>query len=169
MQIKFRPEQIHPSVFIAPGAVIVGDVTLAEGCSVWFNATLRGDNEPIRVGARSNIQEGVICHVDPAFPLLIGKGVTVGHGAILHGATVGHNSIVGMGSILLNGCRIGADSIVGAGALVTEGKDFPPGSLILGSPARVVRSLTPAEIEKNFASAAHYVERAKAFKAEYDD
>ena len=167
MNIKHRPGQIHPSVFIAKGAVIVGDVTLSEDCSVWFNATLRGDNEPILVGKGSNIQEGAIFHVDPGFQLVIGEGVTVGHGAIVHSATVGDNCVIGMGSILLNGCRIGENSIVGAGALVTEGKEFPPGSLILGSPARVVRELTVEQIEGNFASAMHYVERGKLFKVEY--
>ena len=160
---RFNPNLVHPSVFIAQGAVIVGEVHLAKNCGVWFNATLRGDNEPITIGEGSNIQEGAIFHVDPDAPINIGKGVTVGHGAIVHGATVGDNTIVGMGSILLNNAVIGENSIVGAGALVTERKTFPAGSLILGSPAKVVRSLSDEEIANNRSSAQHYVDRAHRF------
>jgi carbonic anhydrase/acetyltransferase-like protein (isoleucine patch superfamily) len=160
---QFHPDQIHDSVFIARGAVLVGNVTLAESCSVWFNASLRGDVDSITIGPGTNIQEGAIFHVDPGFPVVVGAGVTVGHRAIVHGARVEDNSVIGMGAILLNGAQIGADSIVGAAALVTEGKTFPPGSLILGSPARVARALAPAEIERNRASAARYVQRARAF------
>jgi len=163
---KFNSELVHPSVFIGQGAVIVGEVHLAEGCGVWFNATLRGDNEPIYIGPNTNIQECAIFHVDDGLPVYIGKGVTVGHGAIIHSATVGDNTIVGMGSIILNGATIGENSIVGAGALVTEGKTFPPGSLILGSPARAIRTLSEEEIEKNRTSAIHYAERAQQFKRE---
>lgn len=163
---EFRPQQIHPTVFLAFGAVVVGDVTLSAECSVWFNASLRGDVEPIFIGARTNIQEGAIFHVDPNFPVRVGVGVTVGHGAIVHGATVGDNVIVGMRSTILNGAVIGADSIVGANSLVTEGKEFPAGSLIIGSPARVVRALTPEEIERNRLAADTYVKRVVAFKAQ---
>ena len=163
-QTQFRPEQVHPTVFLAQGAIIVGDVTLSEECSVWFHASLRGDVEPIVIGARTNIQEGAIFHVDPGFPVQVGVGVTIGHGALVHGATVGDNVIIGMRSTLLNGAVIGADSIVGANSLVTEGKAFPAGSLIIGSPARVVRALTPEEIARNRLSAATYVKRAAAFK-----
>lgn len=152
------------SVFIARGAVVVGEVHLAEECSVWFNATLRGDNEPIYVAPRCNIQECAIFHVDPGFAITVGHGVTVGHGAIVHGATIGENSVIGMGSILLNGVVIGENSIVGAGALVTEGKQFPARSLILGSPARVARSLLDEEIKTNRLSAMHYVERARRYR-----
>lgn len=164
-QTEFRPEQIHPTVFLAQGAIIVGDVTLSEECSVWFHASLRGDVEPIFIGSRTNIQEGAIFHVDPGFPVRVGVGVTVGHGAIVHGATVGDNVIVGMRATLLNGAIIGVDSIVGANSLVTEGKAFPAGSLIIGSPARVVRALTSEEIERNRLAADTYVKRALAFKA----
>ncbi|MBX3009886.1 MAG: gamma carbonic anhydrase family protein [Caldilineaceae bacterium] len=163
--IEFRPQQIDPTVFRAPGVIIVGDVTLAAACGVWFHASLRGDVEPIVIGPRTNIQEGVIIHVDPGFPVRVGTGVTVGHGVIIHGATVGDNVIVGMRSTILNGAVIGADSIVGANSLVTEGKEFPPGSLLIGSPARVVRALTVDEIARNRLSAETYVQRAAAFKA----
>jgi carbonic anhydrase/acetyltransferase-like protein (isoleucine patch superfamily)/Uma2 family endonuclease len=163
LDTKFHPEQIHPSVFIAAGAVVVGDVTLGEQASVWFNATLRGDVEAITVGPRSNIQEGCILHADPGYPTVIGAGVTVGHGAVVHGARVGDNCIVGIRAVLLNGSVVGENSIVGACALLTEGKVYPPNSLILGMPARVVRDLTPEEIATNRSSAARYVERAAAF------
>lgn len=165
---RFNPELVHHSVFVAQGAAIVGEVYLAEDCGVWFNATMRGDNEPITIGARSNIQEGAILHVDSDFPVTIGEDVTVGHGAIIHGATVHKNTVVGMGSIILNGAVIGENSIVGAGALVTQGKEFPAGSLIIGSPAKAVRSLSEEEIQKNRESAINYAEKAKLFMAEQD-
>ncbi len=165
MQIdaQFHPERMHPSVFVAAGAVIVGDVTLDAQASVWFHATLRGDVEAITIGPRTNIQEGCILHADPGYPTVVGADVTVGHGAVVHGARVGDNCIVGIRAVLLNGSVVGENSIVGAGALLTEGKVYPPGSLLLGAPARVVRELTPAEIEANRGSAARYVERAAAF------
>lgn len=162
---QFRPDQIHPTAFIAPGAIIVGDVTLAAESSVWFNATLRGDTTPIAIGPRSNIQEGCIFHADPGFPAIIGQGVTVGHGAVIHGATVGDNTLIGMRAILLNGVVVGENCIVGAGALLTQGKVFPPGSLIMGAPAKVVRPLTSEEIERNRSSAEAYVKRSRAFMA----
>ena len=160
---KHNPQLIHESVFLGPGAVVVGEVYLAEGCGVWFNATIRGDNEPITIGAQSNVQECAVMHVDPGFPITIGEGVTIGHGAIIHGATVHNNTVIGMGSIILNGAVIGENSIVGAGALVTQGKEFPPGSLIIGSPAKAVRELTDEEIEANRRSSRNYAERAKHF------
>lgn len=163
--VTYRPQQVHPSVYIAAGAVIVGDVSLAEGCSVWFHASLRGDSEMIMVGAGTNIQEGVIFHADPGFPAIIGSNVTIGHGAIVHGAVLGNNAVIGMRATLLNGARVGADSLVGAGALLTEGKVYPPGSLILGSPAKVVRSLTAEEIARHTHMAENYRRRAEAFKA----
>lgn len=162
-QTQFRPEQIHPSAFIAPGAIVVGDVTLGEETSVWFNATLRGDTTPITIGPRSNIQEGCIFHADPGFPAIIGVGVTVGHGAVVHGAQVGNNSLIGMRSVLLNGVVIGENCIVGASSLLTEGKKFPAGTLIMGAPAKVVRELTPEEIERNRRAAEEYVKRSRAF------
>ena len=162
-QTEFRPEQIHPSVFVAQGVIIVGDVTLAQDCSVWFNAVLRGDTEPITIGPGSNVQDGVIMHVDPGYSLKIGAGVTVGHGAIVHGATIGDNALIGMGAIILNGAVVGQNSLVGANALVTEGKVYPPDSLIIGSPAKAVRSMTAEEIARNRRSAETYVRRALAF------
>ena len=161
----FRPHQCHPSVWLAPSAIVVGDVTLGEACGVWFNASLRGDIEAIMVGARTNIQEGAIFHADPGFPTVVGADVTIGHGAIIHGARIGNQAVIGMRATLLNGATIGAQSMVGAGALVTEGKEFPAGVLILGSPAKVVRDLTPEEITRNQRAATIYVERAAAFHA----
>lgn len=166
LNTQFHPEQIHPSAFIGEGAVIVGDVTLAAQSSVWFNATLRGDSEAVTVGPRSNIQEGCILHADPGFPAVVGAGVTVGHGAVIHGARVGDNCLIGIRAVLLNGVVVGKDSLVGAGALLTEGKQFPAGVLILGAPAKVVRQLSAAEIEANRQSAQRYVARAAAFGGE---
>lgn len=163
-QIVFRPHQVHESVFIAQGAVVVGDVTLAEQASVWFNAVLRGDTEKLVIGAGSNIQDGAVLHADPGYPTIIGAGCTVGHGAIVHGAQVGDNTLVGMGAILLNGVVIGANCIIGAGALLTQGKVFPANSLILGSPGQVIREVTEDEIAGNHTSAEGYVQKARAFK-----
>ena len=151
------------STWIAPDAVVVGDVTLGRNVGVWFAAALRGDTEPIVVGDDTNVQEHTIMHTDPGFPLTVGKGCTVGHRALLHVCTIGDNTLIGMGAIVLNGARIGANCLVGAGALVTEGKEFPDGSLIVGSPARVVRQLDDAAIERLRASARHYVANAHRF------
>lgn len=159
-----RPE-LGPESFIAPGARLIGDVVLGARASVWFNAVLRGDRARITVGADSNVQDGAVVHADPGMPTEIGRGVTIGHQAIVHGATVGDNSLIGMGATLLNRAVIGADSIVGAQALVTEGKVFPDGSLIVGAPARVVRPLTEAEIADLRGSAAGYVANAARYAA----
>ena len=140
--------QTDEDVVILPGAVVVGDVSFGPGCSVWFNAVLRGDGEPITVGAGTNIQDNAVLHSD-VFPTTLGECVTVGHGAIVHGCTVGDNTTVGMGAILLDGARIGRDCVIGAGALVTGGTEIPDGTLALGSPARVVRALTKEEIARN--------------------
>ena len=160
----FQPQLVHPTAFIARGAVVIGDVTLGADVSVWFNAVLRGDSESLRIGASSNIQDGAICHADPDLPLLIGHGVTIGHRAIAHGATIGEGSLIGMGAIVMNGARIGSDCLVGAGALLTEGVVFPERSLILGAPARVIRPVTEDEIAMMRRTAAEYVEKARAFK-----
>lgn len=149
--------------FLAPDAAIIGRCHLSQDVSVWFHATLRGDNEPIRIGARSNIQDNCVLHTDPGAPVIIEDMVTVGHGAIIHGATLKSHCLVGMGSTLLNGAVISSHSIVGAGSLVTEGKTFPPGSLIVGSPAKVRRPLTEAEIAAIAASADGYVQKSQQF------
>ncbi len=154
---------IAADVWIAPGANVMGRVTLAEGSSVWFGATLRGDNEVIAVGARTNIQENSVLHTDMGFPMTIGAGCTIGHKAMLHGCTIGANSLVGMGATILNGAIIGENCLIGAGALVTEGKVIPDGSLVVGAPGKVVRQLDEAAINGLRASALHYSENAARF------
>jgi carbonic anhydrase/acetyltransferase-like protein (isoleucine patch superfamily) len=153
------------SNFVADNATLAGKVRLGRDASIWFGATIRGDNEWIVVGARSNIQELTVMHTDWSFPLIVGEGCTVGHRAILHSCVIGENSLIGMGAILLNGAKIGRNSLVGAGALVTEGKEFPDNSLIVGVPAKVIRTLDEAAIEKLRASADHYVETGKRFQS----
>ncbi|MDR6758566.1 carbonic anhydrase/acetyltransferase-like protein (isoleucine patch superfamily) [Mycoplana sp. BE70] len=152
--------------WIAPDAQVIGKVVIGEDVGIWFGATLRGDNEPITLGARTNIQENTVIHTDPGKPVTIGEGCTIGHGAIIHGCTIGDNSLIGMGATVLNGAVIGNNCLVGAGALVTEGKVFPDNSLIVGSPARVVRTLDEAAIEGLKTSAESYVRNWKRFKAE---
>jgi carbonic anhydrase/acetyltransferase-like protein (isoleucine patch superfamily) len=149
--------------WVAPGAHVIGKVRLEAGVSIWFGAVLRGDIEEIFVGARSNIQEGSLLHTDTGFPLTVGPDCTIGHRAILHGCSIGANSLIGMGAILLNGARIGRNCIVGAGALVTEGKEFPDDSLIIGSPARLARKLDEASAQALRESAAHYAANGRRF------
>ncbi len=149
--------------WIAPDARVIGKVTLGADVGIWFGAVLRGDNERITVGAATNIQEHSVLHTDMGFPLTIGDGCTIGHRAILHGCTIGDNSLVGMGAIILNGARIGANSLVGAGALVPEGKTYPDGSLIIGVPGRVARALDEDQIERLRQSARSYVGNWKRF------
>ncbi len=151
--------------WIAPNASVIGDVALGEDCGVWFGATLRGDNERISIGARSNIQEGATLHTDMGFPLDVGEDCTIGHNAILHGCAIGAGALVGMGAIVLNGAKIGRGCLVGAGALITEGKEFPDHSLIVGSPARATRTLDDAVVASLRRSAAHYVEVWRRFAA----
>ena len=162
----FQPQQVHPTAFIARGAVVVGDVRLGANASVWFNAVLRGDGESLTIGAGSNIQDGAVCHADPGLPLVIGAGVTVGHRAIVHGAQIGEGSLVGMGAIVMNGANIGRQCLVGAGALLTEGAVFSERSLVFGAPARLIRALTNEEIAMLRRTAAEYVEKARAFRAQ---
>lgn len=152
-------KEFDNGILICPGAAVVGDVTLGSGASVWYNAVLRGDEGAITVGENTNVQDGVIMHEETH----IGAGCTIGHGAIVHGCTVGSNVLVGMGAIVLNGAKIGDDCIVGAGALVTGKMDAPAGSMILGSPAKVVRPLTEAEIEGNRESARGYCHLASKY------
>lgn len=151
--------------WIAPDAHVVGDVVIGEDVGIWFGAVLRGDNEPIHVGARTNIQEGAVVHVDAGFPVTIGDGCTIGHRAIVHGCTVGDNSLVGMGATILNGAVIGKNCLVGANALITEGKVFPDNALIVGAPARVLRTLDDAAIAGLRASAENYVRNWQTFAA----
>ena len=151
--------------WLAPDATIVGRVHIGADVGIWFGAVIRGDNEPISIGARSNIQEHTVMHTDPGFPLTVGVGCTIGHRAMLHGCTIGDNSLIGMGAIVLNGARIGRNCLVGAGALVTEGKVFEDNSLIVGSPAKVIRLLDDQAVERLKVSAEHYVANARRFLA----
>ncbi len=152
-------------VWIAPDAQVIGKVRLGEDAGIWFGCVLRGDNDLIEVGPRTNIQDGAILHADPGFPLTIGDGCTVGHRVILHGCTIGPNSLIGMGATIMNGARIGANSIVGANALVTENKVFPDNSLILGAPAKLARTLDEEAVAGLRRAAEHYVANAARFRA----
>ena len=163
-QLGEHSPQIDDSAYVAESANLIGKVVLGAQTSIWFGATLRGDNETLTIGAQSNLQEGCVVHSDNGYPLTIGTGVTVGHQAMLHGCTIGDGSLVGIQAVILNGAKIGKNSLVGAGALVTEGKEFPDNSLIIGSPAKAVRTLTEEQIAGLKASAANYVERAAYFK-----
>ncbi len=150
--------------WIAPGAHVMGKVTLGEGASVWFGAVLRGDNEPIIVGAGTNIQENSVLHTDWGFPLTIGANCTIGHKAMLHGCTIGEQTLIGMGATVLNGARIGRNCLIGAGALITEGKEIPDGSLVVGAPGKVVRQLDDAAIERLLKSAEGYAANMRRFR-----
>ncbi|WP_119157169.1 gamma carbonic anhydrase family protein [Caldimonas tepidiphila] len=167
-RVGSKSPQVPASAFVAKEASLIGDVRLGEHASVWFGATVRGDNEPICIGEASNVQEGAVLHADPGFPLDIGARVTVGHQAMLHGCTIGEGSLVGIQAVVLNGAVIGRHSLVGAGAIVTERKTFPERSLILGAPAKVVRELSDEEVANLAASAAGYAERAAFFAAELE-
>lgn len=156
--------RIDASCFVAPGAVLIGATTLEREASIWFGVVIRADSERIVVGAGSNIQDNCVLHADPGFPLLIGEDVTVGHQAMLHGCTIGDGSLVGIQAIVLNGAKIGAECLIGAGALVSEGKEIPPRSVVLGSPGRVVRTLTDEQVATLRDGAARYVARAKLFR-----
>ncbi len=157
--------KLHPTAFVARGAALMGDVHLGEEASVWFGAVVRGDTESIRIGARANIQDNAVIHADPGFPTEIGEGVTVGHRCIVHGATIGAGSLLGMGAIVMNGAVIGERCLVGAGALITSGKQIPPGMLVLGSPARPLRALRPEELDEIAGASRHYVDASRAFMA----
>jgi carbonic anhydrase/acetyltransferase-like protein (isoleucine patch superfamily) len=156
---------IHPSVFIARGAVVLGDLTISEESSVWFTAVIRGDCEVIRIGRRTNIQDGSILHADPGFPCTLGDDVTVGHGAIVHGAAIGDRVLIGMRAVVMNGAEIGEGTVVGVGAVVTEGTKIPPGSLVLGLPAKIVRPVTAEDAARIRHAAEHYVAAAREYAA----
>jgi carbonic anhydrase/acetyltransferase-like protein (isoleucine patch superfamily) len=157
-----RPN-VAADAFVAETAVVLGNVSIGAGASIWFNAVLRGDKDRIVIGARTNVQDNVTVHLDPGAPAIVGDGVTIGHNAIVHGCTIEDNCLIGMGSTVMSGARIGRDSIVGAHALVTEGKEFPPGSLIVGVPAKVVRELTPEQVDGIRRSALGYYEHSRTF------
>ena len=158
-QLDEHVPEVPPSAWVAESAEVIGRVRLGENASVWYGAVLRGDNDSITVGANSNVQDGSVLHTDHGKPLVIGDNVTIGHLVMLHGCSVGDGSLVGIQSVVLNGACIGRNCIVGAGSLVTEGKVFPDGVLIVGSPAKVVRELTPEQIAGLQASAVHYVQQ----------
>lgn len=174
--MKYRLGQssvdVHPESWVAPNATLVGKVKLEQGASVWFGAVLRGDNELIHIGEQSNVQDGTVMHTDMGSPLTVGKGVTIGHNAMLHGCTVGDYSLIGINAVVLNGAKIGKYCIIGANALIGEGKEIPDGSLVVGSPGKVVRELSEAQKNMLEASAAHYVHNAQRYArdlAEQDD
>ncbi|MCA3436576.1 MAG: gamma carbonic anhydrase family protein [Rhodobacter sp.] len=159
-----RP-QLHPDTWVAPDANLIGRVVLEAGASVWFGATLRGDNEEIRVGAGSNVQENAVLHTDMGFPLTIGANCTIGHKAMLHGCTIGEGTLIGMGAMLMNGSRIGRGCLIGAGALITEGKEIADGSLVMGAPGKVIRLLDAEARARLLRSAAGYQANMRRFRA----
>lgn len=156
-----KTPRFSPKALVAENATVIGDVTVKENASLWYGAVLRADQAPITVGQGSNIQDNAVVHVSPGFPVTIGDNVTIGHGAIVHGATVEDECIIGMGAILLNGCVIGKGSLVAAGALVTQGKIIPPGSMVMGAPGKVVRELTAEELAGGMASSETYLKLAQ--------
>jgi carbonic anhydrase/acetyltransferase-like protein (isoleucine patch superfamily) len=158
--------EIDPSAYVAETASLIGKVTIAAGATVWFGATLRGDNERITIGAGSNVQEGTVMHTDPGHPLDVGANVTIGHQAMLHGCTIGDGTLIGINSVVLNGAKIGKGVLVGANTLITEGKEIPDGVLVLGSPGKVVRELKPDEQEKLLGIATGYIARSHMYREE---
>ncbi|MFW5661655.1 MAG: gamma carbonic anhydrase family protein [Oceanicaulis sp.] len=159
--------ELHPEgAWVAPSAAVIGKVKLERNASVWFGATIRGDNELITIGEDSNVQDGTVMHTDMGFPLTLGKGVTVGHNAMLHGCSVGDYSLIGIGATVLNGAKIGKHCIIGAHALITEGKEIPDGSVVMGSPGKVVKQIAEGVDEMLKASADHYVENAKRYSTD---
>ena len=165
-QLGEHAPEIDASSFVADSATLVGKVSLHANTSVWFGATLRGDNERITIGENSNVQEGTVMHTDMGYPLTVGKNVTIGHQAMLHGCTIGDGALIGIQAVILNGAKIGAGCLVGAGALVTEDKEFPENSLIIGSPAKAVRPLNADDTARLLASADSYVQRGQLFKTQ---
>lgn len=161
MQLQISKVKIADSAFVAPGAVVLGNVTVKEDASIWYHATVRGDRARISIGQGSNIQDNCVVHTDDRFPVTIGENVTIGHSAVIHGCTIGDNSLIGMGAILMNGSIIGQNCIIGAGALVLEETEIPDNSVAVGNPAKVVRRITEEEIAANLHNAAVYVEEAK--------
>ncbi len=162
--IDFQDELVDPTSYIAPGAIVLGDVTIGAESSIWFNAVVRGDTEAIRIGSQTNVQDLCVLHADAGFPCVLGDRVTVGHAAIVHGATVEDDCMIGMRAVVMNGAKIGKGSLIAVGAVVTEGVEIPPGSLVMGVPGKVCRELTAAYRERMAHAALHYVEQAKRFQ-----
>ena len=156
--------EVHSDAWVAPNAIIVGKVKLEKNSSIWFNAVLRGDIEPIIIGENSNIQDGSVLHTDPGYPLTVGKGVTVGHMVMLHGCQISDDTLIGIGSIILNNAKIGKNCIVGANTLITENKIIPDNSLVVGSPGRILRKVTDEEIKAILENGKHYVDISKKYK-----
>ncbi len=164
-----RVKLVGEGHFIAPNAAVIGNVTLHENCSVWFSCVLRGDTERIEVGAGSNIQDGTVMHADPGYPMVVGKNVTVGHNAMLHGCTIGDGSLVGINAVVLNGARVGKGCLIGANALVTEGMEIPDGSLVLGSPAKIRKQLSEEQRLALMHNADHYMGNARRFSTDLQE
>jgi len=167
-RLRGNAPQIPASAYVAAEATLIGQVTLGDRASVWAGAILRGDNEPITIGSATNVQEGAVLHTDPGFPLNIGSNVTVGHQVMLHGCTIGAGSLIGIQAVVMNGAVIGKDCLIGAGALVTERKSFPDRSLIVGTPAKVLRELTDIEVANLAASASGYADRGAMYQSELE-
>lgn len=165
-KLKGKVPKIHASVYVAPGAQIIGDVELDEDVTVWFNAVLRGDDEPIKIGKGSNIQDGTVVHIDPGFPVTVGKNVTIGHNVTLHGCTVGDGATIGMGATVLSGAVIGEGALVAAGALVPEGKVIEPGMLAAGVPVKVIRQVSPEIRDRLQKGVQTYIQKGKRFAEE---
>jgi carbonic anhydrase/acetyltransferase-like protein (isoleucine patch superfamily) len=164
MNTHHRPDLVDPTAYLAPSAVVLGDVTIGGESSVWFGAVIRGDSEAIRIGRQTNVQDGCILHADPGYPCTLGDRVTLGHGAIVHGATVEDDCLIGMRSVVMNGAKIGRGSIVAVGSVVTEGTQVPPGSIAVGQPAKVKRETTERDRERIRHAAEHYVAAAKIYR-----
>ncbi|MFW8634703.1 gamma carbonic anhydrase family protein [Cribrihabitans pelagius] len=160
-----RP-QIHEDTWVAPDANLIGQVVLEAGASVWFGVTIRADHEEIRICKGANVQENVVMHIDAGYPLTVGAGCTIGHKVMLHGCTIGENTLIGMGATVLNGAKIGKNCLIGAGALITENKEIPDNSLVMGAPGKVVRTVDAALEEKLRQSALHYQENMRRFRSE---
>lgn len=163
-QLDNHKPNIDPSSFIADNATVIGQATIKQNASVWFNVVIRADNDQITIGEGSNIQDGSVLHIDPGFPLTIGREVTVGHKVMLHGCHIGDGSLIGINAVVLNGANIGKNCLVGANALVTENMQIPDGSLVLGSPAKIVKTLSAEQQEKVRKGANHYIQNAKRYK-----
>jgi carbonic anhydrase/acetyltransferase-like protein (isoleucine patch superfamily) len=164
-QLDDRQPKIHPSAYIAPSAELIGSVIVEQDASIWFQVVIRGDNDPITIGKGSNVQDASVLHTDAGIPLTLGEGVTIGHKVMLHGCVVGDHSLVGMNAVILNRAQIGKYCLIGANALVTEGKVIPDGSVVMGSPGKIVRSINDGERMILEGSALHYVENARRYRS----